>query len=111
MAIFLDMVEKFLKAFMDDLSIFKESFNPRLANLEKVLQCCVETKLMLNWEKCHFMVKEGILLRHKMSNQGIEVDHANIETNENLPPPSSIKGIQSFLRHTYFYRRFIKNFS
>ena len=66
---------------------------------------------MLNWEKCHFMVNEGIVLGHRISKRGIEVDKAKIETIEKLPLPSSVKGIRSFLGHTGFYRRFIKDFS
>jgi len=71
---FLDMVEKFIEVFMDDFSIFRESYDHCLENLARVLQHCVETNLVLNWEKCHFMMKEGIVLGHKVSNQGIEVD-------------------------------------
>ena len=66
---------------------------------------------MLNWEKCHFMIQEGIVLGHRISTRGIEVDKAKIEVIEKLPPPSSVKGIRSFLRHTGFYRWFIKDFS
>ena len=72
---------------------------------------CEETNLVLNWEKCHFMVKEGIVLGHRISERGIEVDRAKVETIEKLLPPSSVKGIRSFLGHTGFYRRFIKDFS
>ena len=66
---------------------------------------------MLNWEKCHFMVKEGIVLGHRISERGIKVDKAKVDTIKKLPPPSSMKGIRSFLRHARFYRRFIKDFS
>ena len=66
---------------------------------------------MLNWEKCHSMVQEGIVIGHKISSKGIEVDKSKIETIEKLPPPSSVKAIRSFLGHAGFYRRFIKDFS
>ena len=66
---------------------------------------------MLNLEKCHFMVKKGIILGHWILERGIKVDKAKIKTIEKLLPPSLVKGIRSFLSHSRFYRRFIKNFS
>ncbi|KAK1649967.1 hypothetical protein QYE76_067772 [Lolium multiflorum] len=72
---------------------------------------CEETNLILNWEKCHFMVNEGIVLGHKISERGIEVDRAKVEAIEKMPYPRDVKGIRSVLGHAGFYRRFIKDFS
>ncbi|GKC59630.1 reverse transcriptase domain-containing protein [Tanacetum coccineum] len=76
-----------------------------------MLKRCEDTNLVLNWEKCHFMVKEGIVLGHKISKSGIEVDKAKVDVIAKLPHPTFVKGIQSFLGHAGFYRRFIQDFS
>ena len=96
---------------MDDFSVFGSSFDNCLGRLRPVLRRCKETNLVLNWEKCHFMVQEGIVLEHRISARVIEVDRAKIEAIERLPPPSSVKGMRSFLGHAGFYRQFIKDFS
>ncbi|KAL4272587.1 hypothetical protein GQ457_13G012660 [Hibiscus cannabinus] len=110
-AIFSDLNEDCLEIFMDDFSTFGEDFDNCLSNLEKVLKRCKETNLVLNWEKCHFMVDEGIVLDHKISSKGMEVDKAKIEVISKLPPPTTVKGIRSFLGHAGFCRRFIGDFS
>ncbi|KAK1664811.1 hypothetical protein QYE76_052970 [Lolium multiflorum] len=110
-AIFHGFCESIVEVFMDDFSVYGNSFDNCLRNLDKVLQRCEETNLVLNWEKCHFMVNEGIVLGHKISEKGIEVDRAKVEAIEKMPYPRDVKGIRSVLGHAGFYRRFIKDFS
>nr|GEV02938.1 reverse transcriptase domain-containing protein [Tanacetum cinerariifolium] len=111
MAIFHDMIEKKMELFMDDFLVFRNSFSTCLTNLENMLKRCEDTMLAVNWEKSHFLVKEGIVLGHKISKKGIEVDKAKIEVISKLPHPTTVKGIRNFLGHAGFYRWFIKDFS
>ena len=110
MSIFSGLVERVVEVFMDDFSVFGDSFDHCLQNLSLVLERCKETNLVLNWEKCHFMVKQGIVLGHLVSSKGIEVDKAKIDVIAKLPPHTTLKSIRSFLGHVGFYRWFIKDF-
>ncbi|GKB58806.1 reverse transcriptase domain-containing protein [Tanacetum coccineum] len=88
MAIFHDMIVETMEVFMDDFSVFGDSFLSCLSHLDKMLKRCEETNLVLNWEKCHFMVKEGIVFGHKISKSGIEVDRAKFDVIAKLPHPT-----------------------
>nr|GEV08470.1 reverse transcriptase domain-containing protein [Tanacetum cinerariifolium] len=78
-AIFHDMIEKTMEVFMDDFSVFRDSFSSCLSNLDKMLKRYEDTNVVLNWEKCHFLCKEGIVLGHKISKSRIKVDGAKVD--------------------------------
>nr|GEW51959.1 reverse transcriptase domain-containing protein [Tanacetum cinerariifolium] len=91
LAIFHDMVENTMEVFMDNFSVFRNSFKNCLSRLDKMLQRCEDTNLSLNWEKSHFMVKKGIFLGHKISKNRIEVDKAKVDVIAKLPHPTTVK--------------------
>jgi hypothetical protein len=66
MVIFSNLIKKFMEVFMNDFSVYDKTFKDCLANLDNVLKRCQMANLVLNWEKCHFMVREGIVLGHKI---------------------------------------------
>nr|GEX07784.1 reverse transcriptase domain-containing protein [Tanacetum cinerariifolium] len=104
MAIFHDMIKKTMEVFMDDFSVFRNSFQSSLSHLETMLKRCKDTNHCLNWEKSHFMVKEGIVLDHKIFKEGIEVDKAKVDVITKLPHPTTVKGIRNILGHAGFNR-------
>ena len=96
---------------MDDITVYGMSFEKCPINLKTLLHRCIEKNLVLNWEKCHFMVNQGIVLGHIISEKGIEVDKEKIDMISKLPSPTNVKNVRQFLGHTGFYRRFIMDFS
>ena len=85
MSIFSNMIKEIMEVFMDDFSVYGKTFDHCLENLDKVLQRCQEKDLVLNSEKGHFMVREGIVLGCLVSERGIEVDRAKIKVIEKAP--------------------------
>ncbi|RDY07706.1 Retrovirus-related Pol polyprotein from transposon opus, partial [Mucuna pruriens] len=98
-SIFSDLLEDSMEVFMDDFTVYAESFGACLENLSRMLTRCIEMNLVLNFEKFHFMVIEGIVLGHLVSSRWIEVDKAKVDIITSLSNPS------------YVWERFIKNFS
>ena len=96
MFIFSNLVEEDMEIIVDDFLVYGYSFEHCVHNLEIVLQRCQDKNLALNWEKCHFMVTEGIVLGHKISEVGLEVDQAKFSIIETFLPPTTVKGIRSF---------------
>ena len=111
MAIFSDFLGDSLEVFLDDFSVFGDDFCKGLAHLTNILMFCVRKRLVLSWEKSHFMVREGVLLAHLISGKGLEVDKAKIEVIQNLPLPVTLRDLRSFLGHVGFYHRLIRDFA
>ena len=110
-AIFSDFLGDSFEVFMDDFSVFGDDFDCYLAHLTKILKVCVRKRLVLSWEKSHFMVREGVVLGHLISGKGLEVDKAKIEVIQNLPLPATLRDLRSFLGHVGFYCGFIQDFA
>ena len=110
-SIFSDFLRDSLEVLMDDFSTFGDDFDSCLAYLTKILEVCVRKRLVLSLEKSHFMVREGVLLRHLISGKGLEVDKAKIEVIQNLSLPTTLQDLWSFLGHIGFYYRFIQDFA
>ena len=104
-SIFSDYIEHIIEVFMDDFTVYGDSFDNCLHNLTLVLRRCIETNLVLNYKKCHFMVEQGIVLGHVVSSRGIEVDKVKVDTIQSLPYPTSVREVHSFLGHAGFYQR------
>ena len=111
MAIFSDFIGVSMEVFKDDFSVFGPSFDAYLEHLAQIVDVCIKKRLVLSWEKSHFMVREGIVLGHLVSSKGLEVDKAKVEVFQDLALPKLIRELRSFLGHVGFYRLFIPDFA
>ena len=111
MSMFSNLAEKVMEIFMDDFTVYGSNFEHCLQNFRTILHRCQDKNLALNWEKCHFMATEGIVLGHRIFVVGLEVDQAKVSIIKTLLPPTTVKGIRIFLGHADFDRRFIRDFS
>jgi hypothetical protein len=111
LGVFSDLIHDCVEVYMDDFTVYGNTFEEALSNLEKVLIRCQESNLSLSHEKCKMLLTEGIVLGHHLSAEGIKVDPAKIEVIVNLPSPKTQKDVRRFLGHAGYYRRFIENFT
>ncbi|RDY11537.1 Retrovirus-related Pol polyprotein, partial [Mucuna pruriens] len=89
-SIFSDLLQECMEVFVDEFTVYANSFDACLENVSKVLTRCIDTNLVLNFEKSHFMVTKEIVLGYLVSNRGIEVDKAKIEIITSLPNPTFV---------------------
>jgi hypothetical protein len=94
---------------MEDFTVYGNTYQESLDNINKVLIKCQEMNLSLSHEKCKTLLIEGVFLGHHVSSEGIKVDPANVELIVKLPPPKTQKEVIIFLGHARYYRRFIEN--
>ena len=96
---------------MDDFTVYGNTYQEALDNLEKVLIRCQEMNLSLSHEKCKMLLTEGVVLGHHISSKGIKVDPTKIEVIIRIRAPKTQKEVIIFLGHAKYYRRFIENFT
>ncbi|RVW18356.1 Retrovirus-related Pol polyprotein from transposon 17.6 [Vitis vinifera] len=99
-----DMAECIMEVFIDDITIYGSTFEECVVNLKTILNRYIEKDLVVNWEKCHFMVQQGIVLGHIISKKCIEVDKEKMELIVKLPSPTTVKRVRQFFGHVGFYR-------
>nr|GEX25538.1 reverse transcriptase domain-containing protein [Tanacetum cinerariifolium] len=93
-----------LKALIGNKEKLSEMARTSMNEHYKMLQRCEDTNLSHNWEKSHFMVKEGIVLGHKISKNEIEVDRAKVDVIAKLPHPTTVKGAVLGQRHEKHFK-------
>ncbi|MCO5558265.1 hypothetical protein L7F22_011844 [Adiantum nelumboides] len=100
---FKEYLRNFLEVYMDDLSIHSSIKDDHFEYLKKVFEKCRLYRICLNLEKCIFMARQGKILGHIVSKNGIAIDMDKIHVIADLPRPTTIKGIQAFMGHCGYY--------
>lgn len=111
LAIFFGLIHECVEVYIDDFTIYGNTFGDCLKNIEKVMKRCIEKNLSLSNEKCYMMLTEGIVLGHHVSSSRIKVDPTKIQVIVNLIPPTTQKEVRIFLGYAGYYRRFIEIFN
>ena len=104
---FKEYLRLFLEIFMDDLCVHSVDREEHIRHLELLFQKCRVYRICLNSDKCKFMVRQGKILGHIVSRNGISTDAEKIAAIVKLPRPHNAKGVQVFMGHCGYYRRFI----
>ena len=105
--IFKEFLRQFLEVYIDDLCVHSKQRGDHLQQLKKIFEKCRLYRLSLNPEKCVFMVRQGKIMGHIVSKNGISTDEAKISAIVAMPKSENPKQVQSFIGHCGYYRRFI----
>lgn len=108
---FRDLVGKCIIIYMDDLTIFSKRREDHVDDLRKIFQRCRRYGISLNPKKCMFVVTEGKLLGHVISEKGISIDPERIEAISRIGLPASQRELKSFFGKINFVRKFIIGFT
>jgi ribonuclease HI len=103
--------DKYVLIYLDDITVFSSSHEHHLQHLRKTFLKCRRYGISLNPKKSNFALKEGKLLGHIVSANGVRIDPKRVEAIKSQSLPRSKKDIQSFLGTINFIRRFIANFA
>jgi hypothetical protein len=110
-SVFMDYLDKFVVAFIDDILIYSQIEEEHADHLRMVLQRLREHQLYAKLSKCKFRIDEVMFLGHIINKEGLAVDPKKVADILNWKAPTDARGIKSFIGMTEYYQRFIEGFS